>query len=363
MRPSVAAKADFKPARESRLQEVRPMTEMSIKLFEEYIARLGVKGRSTKNAKTNIKLFFKYLDSAGLDPLRLTLRDAEEYRSYIMDLTSPSGELRYSKASASGMIGSIRVFYEYLKKRNLIASNPFRDIGPIRLGKHLPKNIAGEDEISKLLGRLTRFWEGKDLIEKRNLYRLHVMAELMYATGCRVNEVMRMRADDIDLVRGLVRIKDTKSGKFRDVILTSLSEKVLRIYIDELKDLVSGHAHSADKNLLFGSSVNLKPWCNALLGRESVRLGLPKMTSHHFRHALGYHLLKNGCDIRYIQDILGHRDIRSTSVYTMVDRDDLRKVIDELHPRRLSVSKADNHENGVDDFSEDKVEAKLDENP
>ena len=59
------------------------------------------------------------------------------------------------------------------------------------------------------------------------------------------------------------------------------------------------------------------------------------MTTHHFRHAVGFHLLRAGCDIRYIKEILGHEELGTTQIYTKVDKLDLKKVIDEFHPRKL----------------------------
>ena len=74
-------------------------------------------------------------------------------------------------------------------------------------------------------------------------------------------------------------------------------------------------------------------WLNTFLNKESERLGFGKFSSHNFRHAVGYHLLKNGCDIRHIQSILGHKKLSSTQIYTKVDKEDLRSVIDKYHPR------------------------------
>ena len=74
-------------------------------------------------------------------------------------------------------------------------------------------------------------------------------------------------------------------------------------------------------------------WLNTFLNKESERLGFGKFSSHNFRHAVGYHLLKNGCDIRHIQSILGHKKLSSTQIYTKVDKEDLRGVIDKYHPR------------------------------
>ena len=74
-------------------------------------------------------------------------------------------------------------------------------------------------------------------------------------------------------------------------------------------------------------------WLNTILNKESKRLGFGHFSSHNFRHAVGYHLLRAGCDIRYIQSILGHKKLSSTQIYTRVDKEDLRRIIDKYHPR------------------------------
>ena len=71
----------------------------------------------------------------------------------------------------------------------------------------------------------------------------------------------------------------------------------------------------------------LKKVCNSL--------SLPELTSHSFRHSMGYHLLRAGCDIRYIQELLGHKRLKNTQIYTRVDKDDLREVVDKYLPRSI----------------------------
>ena len=78
---------------------------------------------------------------------------------------------------------------------------------------------------------------------------------------------------------------------------------------------------------------------NNFLNKESEKLGLGHFSSHNFRHALGYHLLRSGCDIRYIQGILGHKELNTTQIYTKVDKDDLKEVLEQYHPRQFKEIK------------------------
>ena len=232
-------------------------------------------------------------------------------------------------------MGCVSSFYDYLKKMKLIHSNPFPEVKRIKTGTVLPKNILNESEMNAFLAHLKRFGKGSDLARRKGMYKAHVVSELMYSTGARINEVMKLKAADIDFTRGTVRITDSKTAQVREGVLNSYAEKVLRIYVEEMRDYVIFGMNNGDAGLLFGSKAHLKTWLNGILGEEIESLGFGRFTSHHFRHAVGYHLLRGGCDIRFIQEILGHRLLATTQIYTKVDKDDLKSVIDEYHPRTL----------------------------
>jgi len=80
---------------------------------------------------------------------------------------------------------------------------------------------------------------------------------------------------------------------------------------------------------------NLEAFLNSYLKETGEKSGIGKFTSHNFRHCLGFHLLRRGCDMRYIQLILGHDDLKSTTIYTKVDKNDLKNELDRFHPRRF----------------------------
>ncbi|OHD63880.1 MAG: hypothetical protein A2176_09915 [Spirochaetes bacterium RBG_13_51_14] len=321
-------------------------------LVNEYLRDLSLQGRPFMKVKSNLKILLAYLEGANIDFLRVKIRDAQDFQMYLTTavheegntcaersgvLSLPKGRsIRYSKGSILTIIGSVTAFYDYLRKKKLVPANPFLEIIRIKQGKNLPKNILAEEKMDEFLRHLKEFWKGKDLIRRRSVYKAHVIAELMYSTGMRINEVMKLVPSDIDFLRGTVRITDTKSGQVREGILNEYAGKVLRIYIERTREYILFGKNDADMELLFGAKAHVKTWLNILLNQESHKLGLGRFTSHHFRHAVGYHLLKNGCDIRYIQEILGHRELSSTQVYTKVDKEDLKNVIDAYHPRRLN---------------------------
>jgi integrase/recombinase XerD len=311
------------------------MTEQQIKIIEEYIQELKQTNRSVKNPPYHLKHFFAYIDENDLEFLRLRVPEAQDFQLYLATTTTEEGTPAYCKATISTMVGSLTTFYEYLRKRRLVPLNPFREIRKVKRMKGLPKNILNEEQMRVLLTRLKEFWRGANLHERRKLYKAHVAAELMYSTGARINEVTKLTVKDVDFSRNTVTVRDDKTGKSRECILNEYAASVVRIYIDEARAYVLFGKNGGDATLLFGSKTNLKMWLNAFLGEESKKLGFPKITTHHFRHAVGYHLLRAGCDIRYIQELLGHENLSTTEIYTKVDKEDLRGVLDRFHPRRL----------------------------
>lgn len=301
--------------------------------LNHYLAELKLIGKSLTHVRYAFRLFSCYLEAFDLDPFFIKLKDAQAFQVYLTTKTTESGEVCYTKASVLNVIGTMTCFYEHLRRKRVISSNPFSEIDRVKRNASLPRNILNEADLNRFLSHLRQFNKPKALIEKRQRYKAHVMAELMYATGARINEISKLKPDDLDFSRGSVSLTDSKTGSQRTGFLNDYAREVLELYLKEMRETVLFGQNGGDKSLLFGSKTHLRTWFNQILSRESKRLNLGPFTSHNFRHAVGYHLLRNGCDIRLIQEILGHKSLHSTQVYTRVDKEDLKKVIDRFHPR------------------------------
>lgn len=314
------------------------MTEKHKKIFNEYLEYLKLQDKDCSNPKTVLKIYFSYLEGLDLPYLSVRISDAQEFQHYLSTLTGPDGKAHYAVSSISTMIGCLTAFYDYLKLKKLTCINPFTEIRKIKQQKILPRNILNEEEMQTLLLNLRNFMKGGDLIQRRNLYKTHLLAELMYSTGARINEIVSLKPSDVDLIRGTVRIHDTKTNQVRDCILNSYTEKVLRIFIEQMRDLVLFGKNGGDTDYLFGSRNNIRITFNRVLNMMSESLEFGTFKSHGIRHAVGVHLLNAGCDIRYIQEILGHKDLTSTQIYTRVSKEDLKSVLDRYHPRVFTRS-------------------------
>jgi site-specific recombinase XerD len=313
------------------------MTEFQTKILEEYMCDLNrrVKSIHNKGHRSAIGIFFRYANERGIDILRIRISEAQDFQLYLATRSRDDGGIYYSRVSVASIIERVTRFYEYLRERRMIRSNPFAEVIRIKLKKSLPRNILPEEDMSVFLKHLREFWKAGNLNDRRRLYRAHVISEFMYSTGARINEVVKIKGSDIDFFRNTARVTDDKTRKTRECILNDYAGKVLRLYIDNTRGIILTRKNNRKDDNLFGAGGSLIIWLNDVLNKESARLKLGPFTSHNFRHAVGYHLLKAGCDIRYIKEILGHEELGTTQIYTKVDKEDLKNIIDEYHPRRL----------------------------
>jgi site-specific recombinase XerD len=165
-------------------------------------------------------------------------------------------------------------------------------------------------------------------------YKVHVIAELQYSTGLRIGEVAEIKEEDIDFDKSMIWVRKGKGLKSRMVFLNDYARMVLKFYVEEMKELVSGNYSRKNEGIFGAGGSRLRENMRNVLNPVMKKLDYDPISSHGFRHALGFHLLRAGCDIRYIQEILGHKSIGTTEIYTKIDKEDLKKVLDDFHPRQ-----------------------------
>jgi site-specific recombinase XerD len=312
------------------------MTAEHEKLFKEYEqdARARYREQTYLGLRRDAKKVIEYVEGLGLGLGELTVRQAQGYQGYLLERGRKRDGGAYARSSVLNRLTAAVTLYEFLKRRGMVRADPFRAIRKVRDVRPLPRNIPKEKELNEFLEALGRYDECGSLREKKMRYRMHVLAELMYATGLRVSEAAALQPSDIDFARSVVNVREGKGGYARTAFLTEYAREVLRLYVDKLRPLVLNEHNRNRREYLFGAGwSNFRRTVNRYLGLAAKEAGLAKFTSHCFRHALGYHLLRAGCNIRHIQEILGHRHLKHTEVYTKVDKEDLRAVLDECHPR------------------------------
>jgi site-specific recombinase XerD len=304
------------------------------KLFVAYRAFEELRGHTVQGMASTlrgVKKLLGFLESQGLEACTLKLKDALSYQGFLQEQCLSRTTVLFGLYAAGS-------FYAYLKRSGRVAHNPFAEIRKPRREKHLPAGLLKEAQMGEFLSELARFDRGARLTDRLKAYRAHVVAEFLYATGIRASEAAGVRLEDIDFVGGLLRVREGKGGVTRMAVLGVYAAAVVKLYVERMRPLVLNGKNAGSRELLFGVKWNSFGECmNSVFRACARRLGFPKTTCHLFRHAVGYHLLRAGCNIRYIQDILGHKELRSTELYTRVDTEDLRDVVDRFHPRRWTA--------------------------
>ena len=302
----------------------------NLEYLNDYLAEQNIKNTWRNNLKSKLMKLIRWLDDQQLTVCEVGARLAAAYAEHL----STSG---YAKNTACTLLTAAVRFYNFLLRSKVIPANPFLEIRKPTMDKLLPRHLLKPKELDDYLEKLSRWEEEKNLFYKLRRYRVHVLAEFLYSTGMRINEAASLRVEDVDLERGRVKVMDSKSRKEKLCFLNDYTAGIVKIYVEHLRK----YYPASDK--VFGACSNrlaeVFGWLTADRGR---RHGYAHLTCHSFRHSFGYHILKAGCDLRYIQTFLGHENLRSTQIYTKVDREDLKEVLDQCHPRTFTHTKAVN---------------------
>lgn len=235
------------------------------------------------------------------------------------------GKRGLSRRSIARKLSSLRSFYRFLMREEMLEQNPFQIVSTPKVEKKLPTFMYPQ-EIQELL-------ELPDLSTPLGL-RDRLIFELLYASGIRVTELVTLTLDSINLPLGVALVFG-KGAKERYVPVGSYALNALREYLDAGRGkLLAG---KKEHGMLF---VNYR---GEPLSDRSVRRVVDKylqdaamnrsISPHTFRHTFATHLLNAGADLRTVQELLGHVNISTTQVYTHVTKERLRHVYDSAHPR------------------------------
>ena len=299
-------------------------------LYEDFLdwQKQRVSKQGFISVKNRTFRLFKYLEKRRISPQIFTVEDALKYKTFVSEKLTKKGK-KVTVGTCCNSLKNARCFFNFLVISGRRESNPFLAVPLPSLGEHISRNVLTEAQMNRLLGELRHFTDIKS-------YRVHVLSELLYSTGMRIAEAASLLPKDIDLKRRLVQVQQGKGGKSRMAFLTGYAATVLSYYKKTgRKAVIRSHRGKRKKSqsLFTVDYPRLQDALNSTLRETCGRLKIPVITSHGFRHSLGTHLLRSGCDIRYIQVILGHEKLETTQIYTHVNKDDLKKSLDTYHPR------------------------------
>jgi integrase/recombinase XerD len=229
-----------------------------------------------------------------------------------------------SPRSQARIISGLRSFFDYLIFENYRASNPTDLIETPKIGVKLPDTLS-ELEINSLISAID--------LSKVEGERNRAMLETMYSCGLRVSELIDLKISDLFFEEGFIKIVG-KGNKERFVPIHSSAQNYIMLYINEIRTQLTIKKGFEDTLFLNRRGKSLsRQMIFMILKALAIKINLNKKISPHtFRHSFATHLLKNGADLRAIQQMLGHESITTTEVYVHLDTSYLKKIVEKYHP-------------------------------
>jgi len=298
---------------------------MHIRHFSQYLKiERSLSGNSIEAYLHDVALLHRFmtLRYPTISPLTLTAKHLHTFLEYV-------NELGMSAHSQARILSGIKAFYKYLLFEELVTTDPTALLEGPKLGRKLPDTLS-YPEIEKLLNAI-------DLSGPEG-GRNRAMLEVLYSSGLRVSELVALKLNNIYADIGFLRVVG-KGNKERLVPIGRDALKFTTLYINEIRGklphkpvqkgfesyvFLNRHGKNLTRVMVFTIIKNL-----------ALKAGINKTISPHtFRHSFATHLIEGGADLRAVQEMLGHESITTTEIYTHLDRDYLRQVIQEFHPRR-----------------------------
>jgi len=291
--------------------------------LKEYLTHIKLEKNLSQNTvvsyKNDINAFISFLkDLSVYDPSNIT-------SDHIRDFFKVIKEIGLSGSSSARYFSSLRGFFLYLLKNKYILKNPIEKINAPQTSKILPE-VLNISEIEKILSA--------PKVEDKLGLRDKTILELFYACGTRVSELINLKVNDLFLDDEIIRVFG-KGSKERLIPIGSSAIKWIGEYLKKSRPLLMKKSKSENNLFLNSRGTKLSRmgvW--KIIDRYVKEAGIKKeVHPHTFRHSFATHLLEGGADLRAVQEMLGHADISTTQIYTHIDRDYIKQVHKQYHPR------------------------------
>ncbi|MFH1189121.1 MAG: site-specific tyrosine recombinase XerD [Candidatus Omnitrophota bacterium] len=292
-------------------------------LIDEFLNYLSVErglSRNTVSAySSDLRRFAAHLESAGIsDPDRVKRQD-------IMDHLLKLKDGGISSNSISRALVAIKMFYKFLVRERLARDDIAGVLESPKLVRPLP-NVIGMQEVDKLLAAPDcSGWIGM---------RDKAALELMYATGMRVSELVELTLDGLNLDVGFIKCVG-KGDKERIVPIGKSAKAAIERYIEKVRPKLQKKG-GQDRHLFLsrlGRKISRVSFWNMIKSNAKAARIKKDVTPHTLRHSFATHLLERGADLRVVQEMLGHADISTTQVYTHINKERLKLIHKQFHPR------------------------------
>ena len=245
-------------------------------------------------------------------------------RKHVTDFMYDQKEKKLSTNSVCRSLAAVKTFHRFLVREQVVKDDPTNLVETPKVWTRVP-DVLTSKEIERILSAA----EGKD----KQIIRDRAILELFYASGMRVSELSDLKFQNIDLDTGFVRCIG-KGSKERIIPIGLRAREAVRAYCERVRPSL---CRGEEPVFLFLSRLGKR------ISRQSVWKIIKKyarkanidkeIKPHTLRHSFATHLLENGADLRSVQEMLGHSDISTTQIYTHVDKERLKMVHREFHPR------------------------------
>jgi len=297
---------------------------------EAFLEHLRVARRSDALVRQTRRVLERLAAHLRDNRIRDDLRRVEEAQlvAFVRELresVTPHGTPLSLNTQAS-YVQRVKSFFAFLCRRGVLLRDPAAEL-VVPVGSALPRMVLTERQAEKLMNAPSPSTN----VGKRD----RAILETLYGTGIRRGECVRLDVADVQLLAGIVLVRDGKGRKDRMVPLPERSSRAIDRYLSEVRPMLLKRSGEPALFLTAWGGRRLTDVAvTQLLDRRAREAGLGHVHPHALRHTCATHLLRGGADIRHVQEILGHRWIKTTALYTRVDLSDLRKVFARSHPRR-----------------------------
>ena len=295
-------------------------------LMLDFLAYLELERGLSRNTleayRSDLQQFGEFLGRRGLDPLTITPVELASFVSELAD--GRDGRAPVAPATLQRKVACLRSFYRHLRRERLIEHDPAAELRGPRSSAKLPQ-VLSRDEVTRLLSQPS----GTTPAALRD----RALLETMYACGLRASEAIGLELSVLDLDAGILHAHG-KGSKERIVPIGSKAIESLRAYLEKGRPKLVGLREEPRVFVNLRGGGLSRQGLYKIVQRHAASAGLAhRMSPHTLRHSFATHLLAGGCDLRSLQEMLGHADIATTQIYTHLSADRLRDVYFDAHPR------------------------------
>ena len=298
------------------------LNELTLDFLAYLELERGLSRNTLEAYRSDLAQLGEFLNRYGVDPLEV---DGPLLSQFVSELAEGREDRRPAAASTlQRKVACLRSFYRHLRREGLLDTDPTSEVKPPRSRARLPR-VLSRDQVNSLLEQPKGTSNGA--------LRDRALLETMYACGLRASEAITLQLGELDLEAGVL-IAHGKGSKERIVPIGSKARETLRAYLERARPALVGIRDEPHVFVNLRGQALSRQGLYKIVQRHARSAGLDsRMSPHTLRHTFATHLLAGGCDLRSLQEMLGHADIGTTQIYTHLSAERLRDVYFEAHPR------------------------------